>query len=482
MGHPGALWMLSMTEFWERFAFYGIRWALVLYIVDRFHGGAASGQAGATLVFGSYIALVFAASLIGGVVADKIVGYQHAIVIGAAFMASGLFMLAYPHPTMFKLGLATVIVGNGLFKPNISTMVGKLYCPSDIRRDAGFTIFYMGINAGAFVAPILTQFLAQKIFGTAAAPAYRSVFAAAGCGMLVSLAWFLAGRGMLAGVGAAPPGPRALARPLATGAGAAALVPLVFVLLAAGARNLQVVLTVLFAALAAALLVEGARAGKVARDKVLAMLTIFAFNIVFWMFFDQAGSSFTFLADKIVDRQAGRFLIPTAWFQAINGIAVIALAPPVAFAWVWLARRRAEPTVARKFALGLLANGAAFGLLALTLTHLVDGGGKIPAWTLCAVYAVQSLGELCLSPIGLSMVTRLAPPRLAGLGMGGWFLSTGIGANLSGIFASHVSGARGIAVDAALRAYSLGSAALLGAALAMLLLAPKIQKWMHGIR
>src|SRR6476469_5384038 len=189
LGHPSPLWMLFMTEFWERFAFYGIRWALVLYIVTQFYGGSAVGEADANLTYGSYLALVYAGAVFGGYVADRVIGYQRSILIGAAFMAAGLFAITIPDPNIFKLGLATIIVGNGLFKPNISTMVGKLYSISDTRRDSGFTIFYMGINLGAFMAPILTKFLAQKVFNTGDTPAYKIVFFAAGVGMLISLVW-----------------------------------------------------------------------------------------------------------------------------------------------------------------------------------------------------------------------------------------------------------------------------------------------------
>src|SRR6188474_479648 len=166
MGHPSPLWMLFMTEFWERFAFYGIRWALVLYIVAQFYNGDASGEAPANRTYGSYLALVYAGAIFGGYVADRVLGYQRSILLGAVIMSAGLFMITYNDPTVFRLGLATIIAGNGLFKPNISTMVGKLYAPTDERRDSGFTIFYMGINLGAMLAPIFTGWLASKVFGT----------------------------------------------------------------------------------------------------------------------------------------------------------------------------------------------------------------------------------------------------------------------------------------------------------------------------
>ncbi|WP_229487582.1 peptide MFS transporter [Pseudoduganella lutea] len=470
-----------MTEFWERFAFYGIRWALVLYIVAQFHGGAASGEADANLTYGSYLALVYAAALFGGYVADRVLGYQRSILVGAAFMAAGLFMIALPDPTIFKVGLATIITGNGLFKPNISTMVGKLYAAADSRRDSGFTIFYMGINAGAFIAPILTQHLAQYVFNTGDMPEYKVVFIASGIGMLISLVWFFIGRKELKGIGMPEQHAASPARILYVIAGCLATIPVVFALLAVGAQQLQGVLTVLFILLAVMLLVEGYRNGPVARDKVWAMMIIFAFNILFWMFFEQAGSSFTFLAENIVNRAFGGWIFPTAWFQSVNSIAIITCAPIIAAIWIYTARRNVEPSIPRKFGLGLIFNGLAFLLLVFALkTMVVDG--KIPFWTLFMVYVIQSIGELCLSPIGLSMVTKLAPTRLVGLGMGGWFLSTGIGNNLSGIFASHVSGESGMSVESALSGYNFGFWSLVIGGVLLFLLAPLIQKLMHGVK
>src|SRR5690606_1001034 len=205
LGHPRPLWMLFMTEFWERFAFYGMRWALVLYIVAQFHNGSATGEGPASELYGAYLALVYAGAIFGGYVADKLIGFQRSILLGALFMAIGLFMLASPTELLFKLGLATIIVGNGLFKPIISTLVGKLYLQGDARRDSGFTIFYMGINLGAMIAPVITGWLAREIFGTDAMPHYQVVFISAGVGMLVSLVWFWLGRRQLKGIGAPAP-------------------------------------------------------------------------------------------------------------------------------------------------------------------------------------------------------------------------------------------------------------------------------------
>jgi len=483
MGHPQPLWMLFMAEFWERFAFYGIRWALVLYIVAQFHGGAATGEGPANLTYGSYLALVYAVAIFGGYIADKVIGYQRSILTGAVFMAAGLFMIAWPDETFFEFGLATIVVGNGLFKPNISTIVGKCYAAGDERRDSGFTIFYMGINAGAFVSPLLTSWLAESVFGTKVMPAYKWVFLTAGIGMLVSLVWFWLGRRSLQGIGAPTATQQGTKRVGYVVLGALVAVPAVFALLSVGAEALQWVLTFMFVGLSAMLMIEGSRNGAVARDKTIAMLVIFVFNIMFWMFFEQAGNSFTFLADKIVDRDLGGWVFPTGWFQSVNALAIIVFAPLVAWAWVALSKVKANPSIPRKFGLGLIFNGLAFLLLMFALSSLVDpASNKIPFWTLFTVYLIQSVGELCLSPIGLSMVTKLAPVRLVGLGMGGWFLSTGIGNNLSGIFASHVSGETGMTTQSALGGYTFGFWALTAAGLILLLAASWVQKLMHGVK
>ncbi|PZP61615.1 MULTISPECIES: peptide MFS transporter [Pseudoxanthomonas] len=480
MGHPRPLWMLFMTEFWERFAFYGIRWALVLYIVAQFFGGDASGQADASRTYGAYLALVYAAAIFGGYIADRVIGYQRSILLGAVVMAAGLFLISVPNHQVFQLGLSTIIVGNGLFKPNISTMVGKLYGLKDERRDSGFTIFYMGINIGAMIAPVLTQYLAERVFGTQAMPSYKMVFIASGVGMLVSLVWFYVGRRGLGGIGTPPADAQGMGRTWLVALGCVVAVPVVYFLLAMGATALAWVLGVMFIALAVLLLVEGVREGKVQRDRVIAMLIIFLFNVLFWCFFEQAGSSFTFLADEIVNRQFGDWTFPTAWFQSVNSIAIITLAPVIA--WLWVRLGRFNPSIPRKFGLGLLFNGSAFLLLMFALSTLVSDAGKIPFWTLFMVYVLQSVGELCLSPIGLSMVTKLAPVRLVGFGMGGWFLSTGIGNNLSGIFAGLVSGEGGMTVASAQHAYTMGFWILTGFGVALFLIAPLVNKLMHGVK
>ena len=481
MGHPRPLWMLFMTEFWERFAFYGMRWALALYIVAQFHGGDPAGEAPASMLYGAYLALVYAAAIFGGYVADKLIGYQRSILVGAAFMAAGLFLITLPSEAMLKLGLATVIVGNGMFKPIISTVVGKLYATGDGRRDSGFTIFYMGINLGAFIAPILTGLLADKVFGTPEMPSYKVVFIASGIGMVLSLVWFWFGRGQLKGIGAATGAMAGTGRLLLVVLGAMLAVPGFYFLLTIDAGVLNWILIALFVAPALMLLVEGMREGAVQRDRVIAMLIIFGFNVLFWMFFEQAGSSFNFLAQNIVNRDLWGWEFPVGWFQSVNSIAIITLAPIMA--WIWVKMGSKNPSIPRKFGLGLIFNGLAFLLLMFALSSLVDPQSlKIPFWTLFMVYVIQSVGELCLSPIGLSMTTKLAPVRLTGLAMGGWFLSIAIGNNLSGIFASSVSGEGGMTVASAHAGYTFGFWALLGSGELLFLLAPLVNRLMHGVK
>jgi POT family proton-dependent oligopeptide transporter len=482
MGHPRPLWMLFMTEFWERFAFYGIRWAMVLYIVAQFKGGDPAGEKDASHLYGAYLALVYAAAIFGGYIADKLIGYQRAILTGAVIMAVGLFMLAAPTEPLFKLGLATVIVGNGLFKPIISTLVGKIYTQGDLRRDSGFTIFYMGINLGAMISPFLTQILAQYVFGSNGIPAYKVVFITSAIGMVLSFVWFLFGRSALKGVGESVGAQKSNARlMLVIALNLIIGIPMYYGLLSIDAKILNWILMACFVVPAIMLVVEGVREGRVQRDKVFAMLIILAFNVFFWCFFEQAGSSFTFLADKVVDRDLGFLVFPNAWFQSVNSVAIIVLAPIIA--WIWVRMGNANPSIPRKFSLGLIFNGLAFLLLMFALAKLVEPAtGKIPFWTLFAVYWIQSIGELCLSPIGLSMTTKLAPARLTGFAMGAWFLSVAIGNNLAGLFAGEASGDTGMTPESAYAAYSQGFWILMIAGVLLFLIAPLVNKLMHGVK
>ena len=495
-GHPRQLWMLFMTEFWERFSFYGMRWALTLYIVAQFFGGDQSGQAYASRTYGAFLALVYATSIFGGYAADRLIGYQRSILLGAIITAAGLFMIVVPNREIFLMGLAVVITGNGLFKPNISTMVGQLYKPEDARRDSGFTIFYMGINAGALIAPLATGWLASTLTHTPMEQNYKAVFICTGIGMIVSFLWFWFGRRQLGEIGRPPQG-KGIGQMGIVLIGALICAPVIFVLLNLGGGTygaipalaftdvvggpLQALLGSMFIVLLVFLIAEGLREGNVQRDKVFAMIALFIFNIFFWCFFEQAGSSFNFLAENIVDRNFGGWQFPVGWFQSINPIGIVILAPIITMVWGALNRMKAEPSIPRKFGLGLILNGLSFTVLMFALSGLVSNG-HIPFWPLVATYLIQTVGELCLSPIGLSMVTKLAPLNSVGFAMGGWFLSVSVGNNLSGIVAAGMSGETGMTAASALQGYTTSFYILGGAGLLLFLIAPLITKLMHGVK
>jgi proton-dependent oligopeptide transporter, POT family len=483
-GHPRPLWMLFMTEFWERFAFYSVSWALALYIVAQFYHGDPSGQGWASSIFGAYTALVYASGIFGGYVADKLIGYQRSILLGALVMAIGLLAIMVPSKEAMLLGLAMVVVGNGLFKPNISSMVGKLYAPGDERRDAGFTLFYMGINAGAFIAPLVTGWMASYLTDTPLQQNYRIVFGAAGVGMLLSLLWFWFGRRSLGNIGRPAPEASSRMRVLWVLIGVIVAIPLVYLLFSRiGAVGLQWLLGLLFIGVAVMLIIEAVRHGRIQVERVIAMMIVFVFSLLFWMFYYQFGTSFNFLAENLVDRQMfGGWMFPVGWFQSMTPLGIIVLAPITAFAWSFLAKRHKEPSIPRKFGLSLVFNGFGFLVLMYALSHLLGSRGLIPFWPLATCYLLQTVGELCMSPIGLSMVTKLAPPRLVGLAMGGWFLSIAVGGNLSGLLAARISGETGMTAASALSGFTFCFWVLTGAGVLLLLISPLVNRLMHGVK
>ncbi len=483
-GHPKPLWMLFMAEFWERFAFYGIRWALTLYIVSQFFNGDPSGQTFASNTYGAYLALVYGSAIFGGYVADKIIGSQHSILVGALIMAAGLFIIMLPDQSYFMAGLATIIVGNGLFKPNISNLVGKIYQQNDSRRDRGFSIFYMGINAGAMISPIVTQWLASTLTDTPMIDNYKAVFGAAGIGMLISYIWFYIGRKQLNGVGTIKKNPARTKNLLYVILGSISSIGPVYILMAyAGAQVLAWLLFILFVGLAFMLIKGVKKYGKVALNRMFACLIMCGFNVIFFMFFEQAGSSFTFLAQNIVDRNITEtFEFKIAWFQSVNAIAILILAPIVSFIWLFMANKKIEPNIPQKFALGLLGTAIGFLVLVYALENLLDSNNLIPLWPLAACYVLHTIGELCLSPIGLSMISKLVPASMAGLAFGGWFLSAAIGNNFSGILAGSISGETGMTIVSAINGFSFSFWLLTGAGLFLFFISPLINKLMHGVK
>jgi POT family proton-dependent oligopeptide transporter len=491
LGHPRPLWMLFITEFWERFCFYGMRWMLALYIVTEFFGGDAQGQAPASQTYGAFLGLIYAVAILGGYAADRILGYQRSVLLGAAFIATGLFTLLLPDQTSFMIGLSVIIVGNGLFKPNIATMIGGLYAPGDARRDRGFTVFYMGVNAGAFLAPLITGYVVAK-FGylDLATPSERAHglrigFAVSGVGMVLSYIWFFIGRRELGPIGRPPPGMEGYGRLLAVAGACLLLIPIIYFLLHHNPW-LPFLLGGLFVLCFISLVATGIKDGPVQRDRIFAMLLLFLANVLFFMFYEQAGASFNFLAQNLVDRHMlGGWTFPTGWFQSMSPLAVITLAPLIAVAWGWLARRNLEPSIPRKFGIALIANALAFLVLAYALGHWVDDEGMVPFWSLAACYVLKTIGELHLVPIGLSMITQLAPAKMVGLTMGAWFLSFSIGNSLAGWFSAQMSaagGKSGLTVASAHSGFTLSFWLLFGAGVIVLLVAPWISKLMHGVK
>ncbi len=473
IGHPRPLWMLFGAEFWERFAYYGMRALLAVYVATTFFSLLPEGEARAqaSLTYGAYTALIYATGIFGGRVADRYLGYRPSILLGGALMAVGLFLLLVPDLTWFLVGLSVIVVGNGLFKPNISTLVGKLYAPADPRRDSGFTIFYMGINAGGALAPLVCGTLIGVRFG------YQWGFFAAGIGMIVGLVVFHWLTGWLGNIGAAPAPGEALARAARVLLGCLLLVPVVFLMLSQ-AKIVGYLLLLLFVVLSAYFLLRGAGGDRVQLHRYVAMLLLFLAKILFWGMFEQAGSSLNFFARDYVDSPFDFTL-----FQSANPVFILLLAP--LFAWLWpkLDARGLNPSIPRKFAIALLLVALGFTTLVLGIHNLQDDAGKV-GWTLLALaYMINTTGELCLSPIGLSMVTKLAAPKDAGMAMGAWFLCTAIGNYAAGAIAAVASGgsaAEGIGQYAATYTQIAIGGAVMG--LLFLLFAPLINRLMHGVK
>ena len=499
LGHPKALWNLFGSEFWERFMYYGMRAMLAVHVATAFFSG---DQAAASKTYGGFTALVYMTGILGGFVADRILGYQRSIMLGGALMAFGCFLLMSGDLTTFLVGLAVIVVGNGLFKPNISTMVGKLYAPGDARRDSGFTIFYMGINAGALLAPIVCATWIGANFG------FRWGFFTAAIGMIFGLMVFQIVKGWLGHVGVAPEGRLGLLLALLVLVGALLLVAPVFFLLDKGWQEalatqfaegsllhtlltglgvLGILLVAMMVALVAYFVFSGVRSGeRVQLQRYIAMLILFAANILFWALFEQAGSSLNFLAESHVNMPVvfGTTLHFTI-FQSVNPIFIILLAPLFATLWVKLDKADWNPSIPRKFAYGLAGAALGFYVLVFAIEHFRDGARISWVW-LTLTYLIHTMGELCLSPIGLAMVTKLARPQETGLAMGGWFLSIAMANYVAGLLAAEASGGGGEDPVAALQQYAsvfndmflIG----IGVAAAYFLLAPLMNKLMHGVK
>lgn len=454
-GHPAGLRTLFFTEFWERFSYYGMRALLILFMTAPVAaGGLGWDTAQAGMIYGTYTSLVYLAALPGGWFADRFVGPRRATLYGGSAIMCGHVCLAATGIATFYLGLALIIVGTGLLKPNISTMVGQLYGAEDRRRDAGFSIYYLGINLGAFVAPLVTGWLAQgegfkgmlAAWGVAPESSWHWGFAAAALGMALGLVQYLAGARHLGEAGRYPAradngAARAALRKspyiaLATlTAAAAGIAFLAFtgVLTASnvtsGVGYLLLIVTLGFFVWLFAAKTWTAQE----RKQLLAIVVLFAGAAVFWSLFEQAGSTLNLFAQRSTRNEIMGVSFPASWWQSLNSLYIILLVPVMAWLWVRLGSR--DPSSPAKFAFGLLFAALGFGVLAIA-AQLAAGGVRVSPMWLAVVYLLHTVGELCLSPVGLSAMTRLAPARIAGLVMGVWFLASSVGNYLGGAVAS----------------------------------------------
>jgi POT family proton-dependent oligopeptide transporter len=391
-GHPRGLSTLFFTEMWERFSYYGMRAFLILYMTaPATAGGLGMADADAASIYGTYTGSVWGAAILGGIVADRFLGQYRSVLVGGIIIALGHFTLAFKALPFFYSGLGLIVVGTGLLKPNVSTLVGSLYERDDARRDAGFSIFYMGINLGAFIGPLIAGYLAQRVD-------WHLGFASAGIGMAFGVTQYIVGKKRLM-----PALERLEHAPPSRSAPAAS----------------------------SAVTSEAFRFTHAESKRMGAIVIFFLVAILFWGAYEQAGSTLNLFADRFTRLDVFGFSFPSSWFQSVQPIFVILLAP--VFAWLWIRLGRHEPSVAAKFAFGLLFMGLSFLILVPAGAAAQSAAGvRVSPWWLIASYGISELGELCLSPVGLSAVTTLAPVRIVGLMMGVWFLSNAFGNKLAG--------------------------------------------------
>ncbi|GAB3761935.1 oligopeptide:H+ symporter [Ramlibacter monticola] len=469
-GHPRGLFVLFYAEMWERFSFYGMRALLVLYLTKHwlFDDGKAS------LVYGAYGALVYITPVLGGVIADRWLGQRKAVLFGGVLLALGHLLMAVegtggqgdPAINVFWAALAFIIVGSGFLKANISVIVGQLYQLTDVRRDAAYTIFYMGVNVGAALGTILVGYLGETI-------GWAYGFGLAGIGMICGLIIFIVGRPALRGRGEAP-APLAAAREwmlYAVGLGAVALAWA----LIQYQSLIQTLLMISGVAMLLYTLFEAFKLPKVARERIFAILFLIALQPLFWGLFEQAGGSLNLYTDKYVDR-AG---VPTSLFQSINPIYIVLLAPLFAWLWQTLGRKGLEPSAPAKFGLALLQVGLSF-LVFVWGADSVGRAALTPVIFVFLIYLLQTTGELCLSPVGLSAMNRLAPLHLASFIMGAWFYMAAVGNFVAGKIGEATGGASGeMSKDLTLAIYSRIGWVTIGVGVAVLLVSPVVRRWMH---
>ena len=453
-GHPRGLSTLFFTEMWERFSYYGIRPLLVLFMTAALTtGGFGFERAEASAIVGIYAASVYLASLPGGWVADRLLGLRRSIWYGGILIALGHLSIAlsavFSRPAFF-IGLIFIVLGTGLLKPNISAIVGELYPEGGARRDAGFSIFYMGINLGALIAPLVTGYLGEQV-------GWHWGFGAAGVGMVLGLIQFkLTENRTLRGIGEAPsqnPDPVKQASEVrnikAIIGGGLGILALVVVLAIAGVITINASLfaqymSYVMLTMAAVYFLYLFTLGGLTTDemkRVAVIIVLFIFATIFWSAFEQAPTSLNLFAQDYTDRVVFGWEMPVTWVQAANSLFVITLAPVFAWLWVSMARRGVSLSSPIKFALGLLFAAIGFGVMIMAANSVIAGGGngiRVSLWWLVISYFFQTLGELCLSPVGLSSMTKLAPVKFKGQMMGVWFMAAALGNLIAGIVGGHV--------------------------------------------
>ncbi len=469
-GHPKGLYMLFFAEMWERFSYYGMRAILIFYLTQHW----LFGDGKSNLIYGAYTSLVYITPVLGGWLADRYLGPRKAVVFGGLLLAAGHTLMAVegtggqddPTINVFWAALAFIIVGSGFLKANISVMVGQLYSMTDTRRDGAYTIFYMGINVGAAIGTILVAYLGQTVgwgFG----------FGLAGIGMLAGLVVFVLGKSSLKGAGEAP-APLAKGKEFGLyGVGLAAVA--VIWALVQYQDVIQGLLAVSGIALLGYVLFESFKLEKEPRERMFAILFLISLNPLFWGLFEQAGGSMNLFTDRFVDR-AG---VPAGIFQSINPIYIILLAPLFAGLWQWLGAKGREPSAPAKFGLAL----AQMGFANLVLVWGAEAYGiaaMTPVILVFAYYFFATTAELCLSPVGLSAMNRLAPKHLASLIMGAWFYMTAVGNFVAGKIGEATGGEGGeLTKQGLLDIYELFGWVAIGAAVAVLIVSPVVKKWMH---
>ncbi|MEG3616817.1 peptide MFS transporter [Isoptericola haloaureus] len=426
-GHPRGLLTLFTTEAWERFSYYGMRAILVLYITDAVvDGGLGYDETTGNAIGSIYGSSVYLLSIVGGWLADRVIGARRSVLYGGIVIAAGHVALTVPQAAFTWLGLVLVATGTGLLKPNVSAMVGELYDRRDPRREAGFSIFYMGINFGSLFAPLVVGSV-QRLWG------YHAGFLVAAVGMAVALVFFVAGRRYLHGAGDAVPNPvrreerGTIARIMVAVVAGVGVLYLVAVAVSGGWSGGAFVDTLSYVALVTPVVyfVVMYRSPKVTdteRPRLLAYIPLFVAAMLFWMIFEQAATTLTTFARDRTQLDVLGVEISPAFFQSVNPASIILLAP--VFAWLWQ-RTGGRPPTPYKFALGLAL--AAVSFLFLAGASEVVGDERAPAWVLIVVYVIQTLGELCLSPVGLAATTLLAPQAFRGQAMALWFLANASG-------------------------------------------------------